>query len=100
MVKSEVIKALAQREQIKTEDAQRIVGTLLIIFEEGLKQDGIVSLSGFGRLAVRVRQSRLGFSFQKHKPSITNQTMGVHFKVSRKLADRLLKDYEENQGEM
>ena len=99
MVKSDVIKTLAKREKLRADDAQRIVESLFGIIEDGLKQDGTVMLSGFGTLSVRVRHTRRGYNFQKCISTMTNQTLGVHFKASHKLVNRLLQFCEEKQGE-
>ena len=55
MKKADVIKAVAARENIKKEDAERFVDTFLDIITESLSRGEEVSLVGFGIFDVKVR---------------------------------------------
>lgn len=60
MVKSELIKAIVESVTVSEKDVEIVVNTLISKVQEGLKNDGEVTLRGLGAFKVSQKQERPG----------------------------------------
>lgn len=89
MNKSELIAALAEKEQLTEKSAADIVDLIFTTFTETLKEGGRVEIRGFGSFAVRDYQSYTGRN-PRTGVSITVAPKKLpFFKASKKLKERV-----------
>lgn len=73
--KSEVVQFLADRTEISTSAAERIVREFIELIYETLRAGDEVNLSGFGKFSVQHRKARLGVD--PRNPSVRMQNLAT-----------------------
>lgn len=87
MVKSELIKAVADRIDFTNKDADEAVNAVLDIIGETLHKGDEVGLVGFGTFSVSNRASRIGVNPKTKEKIQIKATRTPHFKSGKSLKD-------------
>lgn len=87
MVKSELIKAVAERIDFTMKDTDLAINTMLDIIGETLKNGDEVSFVGFGTFSVTNRAGRIGVNPQTKDKIQIAATRTPHFKTGKGLKD-------------
>ena len=89
MVKSELIKAIAESVTVPQKDVEIVVNTLISKVQEALKNDGEVTLRGLGAFKVSQKQERPGRNPKTGEDAIITARKVVIFKCSTVLKNHL-----------
>lgn len=87
MVKSELIKAVAERIDFTIKDADEAVNAVLDIIGETLQKGDEVGLVGFGTFSVSNRAARIGVNPKTKEKIQIAATRTPHFKSGKGLKD-------------
>jgi len=85
MNKSELIEALAQKQNLTTIDTSRIVNTILESMTEALGKGDSIELRGFGSFSVREYGSYIGRNPKSGKKITVKPKKSPVFKVGKEL---------------
>ena len=89
MNKSELIEAIAETADLTKSDAGRALDAVLEAITDALKNDGTVSLVGFGSFGVKERAERQGRNPQTGEPITIKAGKIPSFKAGKALKDAL-----------
>lgn len=89
MVKSELIKAIAESVTVPEKDVEIVVNTLISKVQEGLKNDGELTLRGLGTFKVSQKQERPGRNPKTGENAIITARKVITFKASVNLKNYL-----------
>ena len=89
MVKSELIKAIAESVTVPEKDVEIVVNTLISKVQEGLKNDGELTLRGLGTFKVSQKQERPGRNSKTGENPIITARKVITFKASVNLKNYL-----------
>ena len=89
MKKSDLIKSLAQRQNISRKDAQSIVNTILETLIATMAKGEDIQLRGFGSFQVREYASYVGQNPKTGKKSVVPAKKLPYFKVGKDLRERV-----------
>ena len=89
MNKTELVKAIAEKADLKVTETERMVNTFIDAVTDALKESGKVTLVGFGTFAVSERKARTGVNPKTGKKlTIVAKKVPV-FKPGKALKDRI-----------
>lgn len=86
--KKELIAAIVQESDYLKRDVTSIVDMFIDKLTDELLEDGLVSISNFGKFKVVERAARKGHNPQTKKPIDIPASKTVKFKVSKKLKEK------------
>lgn len=89
MVKSELIKAIAESVTVPQKDVEIVVNTLISKVQEALKNDGEVTLRGLGAFKVSQKRERPGRNPKTGEDVIISARSVVTFKASTVLKEAI-----------
>lgn len=89
MNKSDLVDALAEREEIKEKDASEIVDMLFDGFTNALKNGDRIEIRGFGNFVVRTYEPYLGKNPKTGEQVQVTAKKLPYFKTGKELKDRL-----------
>ena len=69
--------------------AERVVNTVLVSIQSGLKKDKEVQLIGFGTFAIKNRKARMGRNPQTNEPIKIKASRTVGFRAGAKLKTKI-----------
>lgn len=92
MIKSELIKAIAESVTVSEKDVEIVVNTLILKVQEGLKNDGDLTLRGLGTFKVSQKQERPGRNPKTGEDVTISARSVVTFKASVNLKNYLNQD--------
>lgn len=91
--KNEIVESIFARLPKKTklnrEKLRKIVASILNLLMEGLKKDGLVLLTGFGKFECRAKAQRLGRNPKTDEALLLPARNVVTFHVSKKFREEL-----------
>ena len=89
MTKTELIEFIAEKADLTKADAGRALDAVLEGIASGLKEEGKVTLVGFGTFAAKKREARTGRNPQTGEPVSIAAHVVPSFKAGSKLKDSL-----------
>ncbi len=89
MTKADLVNYIFEKIGLPKTEIQKIVDTLFETLKEGLVEDEIVKISGFGVFTVRKKGSRMGRNPKSMEPVEIKPRRVVTFKPSDKLKEKL-----------
>ena len=89
MSKTELIEFIAAEAGLTKADASRALDATLAGIEKGLKEEGKVTLVGFGTFSAKTRAARDGINPLTKEPLHIDAKTVVSFKAGSKLKDAL-----------
>lgn len=89
MTKSDLIEALARKEELKDKEAFEIVNMVFDGFTNALKDGGRVEIRGFGSFSVREYEGYKGRNPKTGKKVQVGEKKLPYFKVGKELKDRV-----------
>lgn len=89
MIKSELIKAIAESVTVPQKDVEIVVNTLISKVQEALKNDGEVTLRGLGTFKVSQKQERPGRNPKTGEDVTISARSVVTFKASTTLKEAI-----------
>ncbi len=89
MTKSDLIQALANKEELKDKEAEVIINLIFDGFRNTLKKGGRIEIRGFGSFSVRKYGSYTGRNPKTGKKIKVRAKKGAFFKVGRELKKRV-----------
>jgi len=97
MNKSDLIKLLAGKNNIKKERAEEIVDLVFNGFTNALKNEGRIEIRGFGSFSVRDYKAYKGRNPRTGKTVAVKPKRAAFFKVGRELKKRVDKNGRQNK---
>lgn len=89
MNKTELVKAIAEKANLKVSDTERLVNSFIDTVSDELKENGKVTLVGFGTFATSHRKERVGVN-PKTGAKLTIKAKNVPvFKAGKALKERV-----------
>jgi len=89
MNKTELVKAIAEKANLKVSDTEKLVNTFIDTVTTQLKKQGKVTLVGFGTFAVSHRKQRVGVN-PKTGAKLTIKSKNVPvFRAGKALKDKV-----------
>jgi DNA-binding protein HU-beta len=89
MNKTELVKAIAERANLKVADTEKLVNSFIETISSELKKNGKVTLVGFGTFATSHRKQRVGIN-PKTGAKLTIKAKNVPvFKAGKALKDKV-----------
>lgn len=89
MNKTELVKAIAEKANLKVSDTEKLVNTFIDTVTSELKKQGKVTLVGFGTFTVSHRKSRVGVN-PKTGDKLTIKAKNVPvFRAGKALKDKV-----------
>jgi len=89
MNKTELVKAIAEKADLKVTETERMVNTFIDAVTDALKESGKVTLVGFGTFAVSQRKARTGVNPKTGKKLTIDAKKVPVFKPGKALKDRI-----------
>ena len=89
MSKTELVEFIAETAGLTKADATRALDATLAGIEKGLKEEGKVTLVGFGSFSAKKREARDGINPLTKEPLHIPAKMAATFKAGSKLKDAL-----------
>ncbi len=89
MIKSELIKKVAEENRLKHADAERVVSTIFDHIVNALAEGNRVELRGFGILTVRTRKARKARNPKTGAPVFIAEKKVPFFKAGKDIQDAL-----------
>lgn len=89
MNKTELVKAIAEKANLKVIDTEKMVNTFIDIVSDELKSKGKVTLVGFGTFAVSHRKQRTGVNPKTGAKLTINAKDVPVFKPGKALKDKV-----------
>lgn len=87
MNKSQLVERVAQRLSTSKLQAARLVDSVLDEIQEGLRDDGTVTITGFGTFEVKERKARVGRNPSTGAPMPIEAGRRVGFRVGKGLRE-------------
>jgi len=87
MNKKELVKQIAEKNEISIKDAQRGLDTTLHIIRDTLQKGGKLTLIGFGTFSTNTRSERMARNIQTGKPIKIKAKKVVKFKAGKALSE-------------
>ncbi|MCX7988271.1 MAG: integration host factor subunit alpha [Thermodesulfovibrio sp.] len=88
MTKADLVNHIFEKIGLPKTEIQKIVDTVFETMKEGLIEDEIIKISGFGVFTVRKKGARMGRNPKNMKPVEIKPRRVVTFRPSEKLKDR------------
>tara|TARA_R110002020_G_scaffold449267_1_gene662344 strand:- start:770 stop:1042 length:273 start_codon:yes stop_codon:yes gene_type:complete len=89
MLKAELTTKIAQTLKITKSKSEKIVGIVLQTVKQGIVEDGIVTLRGFGSFHARNKTQRMGRNPKTGESAVISARRVPSFKASKLLKSRL-----------
>ena len=89
MTKAELVDFIAEKADLTKADAARALDAMLEGVEKGLKEEGKVTLVGFGTFSAKKREARTGRNPQTGEPVKIAASVVAGFKAGSKLKESL-----------
>lgn len=89
MTKSELIKVVAKKGALNTNEAEKAVNCIFDSFTEAILREERIELRGFGAFSVRHYEPYLGRNPKTGKPVKVNAKKSVAFKTGKELKVRV-----------
>ncbi len=89
MTKADLVNYIFEKIGLPKTEIQKIVDTLFETLKEGLMEDEIIKISGFGVFTVRKKGARMGRNPKSMEPVEIKPRRVVTFRPSDKLKEKL-----------
>lgn len=89
MNKRQLVAHVAEDLRVSRLGAERLVRTVLETIEQGLREDGTVTIAGFGTFEVKSRKARVGRNPRTGEPIQIAEGRRIGFRVGKALRDAL-----------